>query len=127
MPRVNWMLEHDTKCTLSTLMWELHIAAQNDHVIEFTLVHQDSLIVANEGDQYFSLFVSFQGRISVDEQYRPQNLYSFPFYCCFKGNDPPWLYIPNEVFTPELNGLVDYYQERDPHHQHDHEERANND
>ena len=52
------MLEHDTKCTLSTLMWELHIAAQNDHVIGFTLVHQDSLIVANEEDQSFSLFVS---------------------------------------------------------------------
>jgi len=85
------------------------------------------MVVANEGDQSFSLFVSFQGRISVDEQYRPQNLYSFPFYCCFREHDPPWLYIPNEVFAPELNGLVDYYQEGDPHHHHDHEERANSD
>jgi len=72
MPRVNWMLEHDTQCTLSTLKWELHIAAQNDHVIEFTLVHQDSLIVANEDDQSFSHFVRFLGRISVEEQFRPQ-------------------------------------------------------
>ena len=85
------------------------------------------MVVANEGDQSFSLFVSFQGRISIDEQYRPQNLYSFPFYCCFREHDPPWLYIPNEVFAPELNGLVDYYQEGDPHHQHDNEERENSD
>jgi len=81
-------------------MWELHIAAQNDYVIEFTLVHQDSMVVANERDQSFSVFVSFQGRISIEEQYRAQNLYSFPFYCCFREQDPPWLYIPNEVFEP---------------------------
>ena len=140
MPRDNWMLDHDVKCTLSTIIWEIHIAAHSDYMIEFSLTHLDSMIIANEEKQRFDMFVSFQGQISVEEEARPTNLFSFPFYCCYRVNEPNWLYVPHEAVAPSREELEAYYgnsrgpiQRRSPSpensrdHIHDYEDHANDD
>ena len=111
--------------------WEMHVAVQNDYVIEFEFVHRHTSVIPIEGSESFKLCVSFRGVISVDEQDRPSYTYTFPFFFCTREEAPYWLdeSIPFEDDAPDEDIYDIPGRQPDPPDspEHDYEDKANSD
>jgi len=112
MPRREHICNFNFQQTISTLIWEIHIAAQYDYTVEFEFLHTEMEVVLQDGQQNepaFNLKVSFHREISTDPRTRPTNVFYFPFFCCFLELSPPWLddALPRDIFAPDIGQLLE--------------------
>ena len=112
MPRSEHICNFNFRETISTLMWEIHIAARYDYTIEFEFLHSGTevaLLERQQDEPSFGVKVRFHGEISTDPRTRPANVFHFPFFCYFLEVAPPWLddALPNDIFAPDIDELLE--------------------
>lgn len=112
MPRSEHICNFNFRETISTLMWEIHIAARYDYTVEFEFLHSETevaLLDRQQDEPSFSVKVRFHGEISTDPRTRPANVFHFPFFCCFLEVAPPWLddSLPRHIFTPDIDQFLE--------------------
>lgn len=112
MPRSEHICNFNFRETINTLIWEIHIAARYDYIVEFEFLHTKTEVVLQDRRQNepsFNLKVSFHEEISTDPRMRLENVFHFPFFCCFLEVTPPWLddALPNDIFAPDIEQLLE--------------------
>ena len=141
LPRAKSIFDRTFDEFVRIFHWEMHVAVQNDFVLEFEFIHKHTIVIPNEEDESFKLSVRFRGLISVDPHDRPTFMFTFPFFCCTRDVAPYWLNesIPYEVLAPNNEELIEELIEQDRNrlghnnpavpdtHAHDYEDRANSD
>lgn len=112
IPRAISHSDYSPQETIGSFIHELTIAARDGLMVEFNLIHNDSVLVndCTETEALFVLYVLWKGEVSFDGILRVDNMLQSPFSYVFR-HAPGWIdyNIPGLFGRNHINRILDRY------------------